>query len=221
MSRASRFLALVAAGAVGAAALALWARERQLTINGTVYPDALLVSEGRSYVAVDALRQAGAQITVTDTRLSIQFQPLAGREQADAFEGFLGEWVQNDAWRIRVTKVEKVPSPFGRGPGVAVEFELRNLDRRAVSPFASGMDRLQVVDDKGRILGLAAQSFAAIYDSVPPAGSVTARALFGDPQNATSEIGEPDKLLVTFRATGGRPARKGFRIFLREPQASP
>jgi hypothetical protein len=212
-----RSWSLIATGTlVGAVTFALAWQSRTLTINGTAYPDSLMVSGGRTFVALDSLRKAGAQVTVTDARVSIQFQPLAGREQADAVEGYLGEWIQNDAWRIKVSRVEKTSNPFGRGPGVAVSFELRNLGTRAISPFQSGMDKLQVVDDKGTVLQTAASSFNQIYNAVPPAASIEVKATFGDPQNIQSEIGEPDKLLVLFRSTGGRPARKHFRVFLRE-----
>jgi hypothetical protein len=204
---------------IGAVALAWAWQSRSLTINGVTYPDSLVLSGGRTFVALDALRKAGAQVSVTPDRVSVQFQPLAGREQTDAVEGRLEEWIQNAAWRIRVTKVEKTASPFGRGPGFAVEFELRNLAARAVSPFQTGMDRLQVVDDKGTVFHLASTSFNQIYSSVPPAASITARAMFGDPQNSVQEAGEADKLLVLFRSTGGKPAHKHFRVFLRERPA--
>jgi hypothetical protein len=39
---------------------------------------------------------------------------------------------------------------------------------------------------------------------------------FGDPNNQLPEVGQPDKLLIQFRQSGGRQPLKGFRIFLKE-----
>ena len=43
-----------------------------------------------------------------------------------------------------------------------------------------------------------------------------AGAVVTNNQNPNAEVGEADKLLIQFRSTGGKPALKGFRIFLRE-----
>jgi len=48
------------------------------------------------------------------------------------------------------------------------------------------------------------------------ADGFTAEMKFGDPNNQLPEVGQPDKLLIQFRQSGGRQPLKGFRIFLKE-----
>ena len=188
----------------------------QVFINGKETKE-VLVSNNKVYVSVAALREAGAVVSQSGGRLDIQFEPLRGRLQGDMIEGRIGEWLSNGTWRVRVSKVEPAQNPFGRGQGFTATVEFRNLTPNTISLFGSGLDRVLLLDDAGNQLSCADGSFQQKYRSIVRADGFTAELKFGDPNNQLSELGQPDKLLVQFRSSGGKPALRGFRIFLKEP----
>ena len=192
---------------------ALMAFQRaQVFINGKETKE-VLVSNNKVYVSVAALREAGAVVSQSGNRLDIQFDPLQG----DMIEGRIGEWLSNGTWRVRVSKVEPTQNPFGRGQGFAATVEFRNLTPNTISLHGSGLDKVLLLDDAGNQLSCADGSFQQKYRSIVRADGFTAELKFGDPNNQLSEVGQPDKLLVQFRQSGGKQPLKGFRIFLKEP----
>lgn len=188
----------------------------QVFINGKETKE-VLVSNNKVYVSVSALREAGAVVSQSGGRLDIQFEPLRGRLQGDMIEGRIGEWLSNGTWRVRVSKVEPAQNPFGRGQGFTATVEFRNLTPNTISLFGSGLEKVLLLDDAGNQLSCADNSFQQKYRSMVRADGFTAELKFGDPNNQLSELGQPDKLLVQFRSSGGKPALRGFRIFLKEP----
>lgn len=205
-------LVLASIGGVAVAGMA----PTLLVVNGKQTPNGLLVSKGKTFVSLEALKQGGAQVEVTATKVSVNFVPLGGRNQVDAVEGRPEEWLQNDLWRIRVESVEPGANPFGRGPGWVARIEFRNLSTKPVSPFQSGMDKLQVIDDKNQVLAFSQSSFKQFFRDVAPGGSVTETITFGDQEGSVSELGAPAKLMVFFRLSGGKKS-KDFRVFLAPP----
>lgn len=198
----------------GLSALILANQTIKVTVNGKPDP-AAIVKDGKVFVSEDALRAAGANVSRSGNQVSITFQPNAGRNQVEAAEGKIGDWLSNGTWRLRVTKVEPAPNAFGKGPGFKVTLEMRNLSPRALAPFASGLDKLQLVDSKGTTLSFNQGSFKDFFKEIAPGNGFTNEVLFGDPANAVAEVGEPDKLLVLFRATGGKTL-PNFRVDLRQ-----
>lgn len=193
-------LALVVASTAVAFALQ---PARRVFINGKASGTNAITQSGETYVSLKALREAGAGVEVTADRVSIQFTPPGGRLQVDAVEGVLGEFVSNETWRVKVHSVEPIPNPFtGKGPGFRVRLEVRNISQRNVSMHASGLARVQVVDDKGNTYEVADRTFNGRYQQVVPAGTFTNDLEFGGP-NVTDV--QADKLLITF-TKGGRPA---------------
>ncbi len=188
-------------------------------INGKETVD-VVVSNNKTYVSIAALRDAGALVSQSGGRIEIQFEPVRGRMQGDMIEGRIGEWLSNGTWRVRVTKVEPIGNPFGRGPGYAATVEFRNLTQNTISLYGSGLGSIQLLDDAGRQLSLASSKFSQQYSSIVRADGFIARLEFGDANNQLTEVGQPDKLLIQFRSTAGKPPLKGFRIFLKEEGAS-
>lgn len=197
----------------GAAALLLAGQALKVTVNGKPDP-AAIVRDGKVFVSEDALRAAGATVTRAGNSVSVNFQPHAGRNQVEAAEGNQGEWLSNGTWRLRVLKAEPAPNPFGKGPGFKVTLEMRNLAPRALAPFASGLDKLQFVDSKGTTLSFNQASFKDFFKEIAPGNGFTNEVLFGDPSNVVTEVGDPDKLLVLFRTTGGNTL-PNFRVNLK------
>jgi hypothetical protein len=197
---------------------ALMAFQRaQVFINGKATNE-VLVANNKVYVSVAALREAGAVVSQSGSRLNIQFEPLRGRLQGDMIEGRVGEWLSNGTWRVRVSKVEPSENPFGVGQGFTATVEFRNLTKQTISLHGTGFDRFQLQDDRGNKLSVAAGGdYDRIYDQIVQADGITMVLRFGDPNNQLSEVGQPDKLLILFRPWGGKAALRGFRIFLKEP----
>lgn len=199
--------------AAAAISLALFAPPRSVVINGKTYAKAAIEQGGKTYVSLEALKSAGAQTSVSGGAVSIGFLPLGGRNQVDAVEGKLEEWIQNTLWRIRVESVEPAPNPFGRGPGFVAKVTLRNLSPRPISPFASGLDKISIIDSEQQVFSFNQQSFKHFFQDIAPGGEVQESILFGDSANKISRTGEVEKLMVFFRSSGGKKA-KDFRIFL-------
>jgi len=212
------FYMLVAVLAITSMVMAF--QRTQVFINGRQTQE-VLVSNNRVFVSVAALREAGAVVAQSDNRIDIQFEPLRGRLQGDMIEGQLGEWLSNGTWRVRVSKVEPIQNPFGTGPGYAVTMEFRNLTTMTTSLHKTGFDRFQLQDDEGNKLSVAADGgYNRVYNDMVRADGFKAVLRFGDPHNSTEQLGQPDKLLILFRPWGGKPALKGFRIFLKEGASS-
>ncbi|MFQ3588164.1 MAG: hypothetical protein SNJ74_03765 [Fimbriimonadaceae bacterium] len=192
---------VLAAGVVVAAAFA--AQSRDLFVNGQKAGDPAIVHEGKTYVSVASLKAAGAEVTEAEGRVTIQFVPVRGRQQADAVEGVIGEWVNNGAWRIRVVAVRPARNPFfGReGGGAEVDIEYRNALSSTKSLFNTGAQWPKLFTTDGRTMDLASSAFNAYYQTLPPggAGKATLRFGFREP-NQTG--GTPDKLFWEFRTTG-------------------
>lgn len=201
--------------ATGLAAL-VWAQSgRTLVINGKAAPAGSIISQGgQNFVSVAALRAAGAEVTADANRVTIQFAPLRERLQTDAVEGTLGEWVQNETWRVRVSDVQPGRNPFGRGPGFSLTLEMRNLLRQEMAPYNSGLQSVQLIDSKGNVLKFSPGSFRDQFKSLAQAQGISNVLQFGDDNNQVTELGEPDRVLLLFRTTGGKKLRD-IRIFLR------
>lgn len=185
-------------------------------VNGKSVPNGVLVSKGKSYISLEALKQGGAQVTATASQISVNFVPLGGRNQVDAVEGTPGEWLQNESWRIRVESVEPGDNPFGRGPGFVAKIEFRNMSSKTISPFQSGMDKLQVIDDRNQNFHFSQATFKQFFRDVAPGGAITETIAFGDQQGVIAERGVPTKLMLFFRVSGGKKS-KNFRVFLTPP----
>lgn len=185
-----------------------------LVVNGKNVPDGILTKNGKTYVSLSALKAAGAEVLASDSRITVNFSPPAGRNQVDAVEGKLGYWLENNLWRVKVNSVESSANPFTKGPGFMAEIEFRNLGKKPISPFASGMDKLQIIDDNGRVVSFSQGTFKQFFRDVAPGGAITEKIQFGDQQGVITELGVADKLLLFFRTSGGKKA-KDFRVFLR------
>ena len=185
-----------------------------LYVNGKKSAHAPVARGGEVFVPVAALREAGAEVTVNGGRVSIQFVPLKGQNQLNLVEGVAGEFVNNGTWRIKAGAVKETRNPFGSGPGYEVEVEFRNASAQPHSLHGSGLASIQLADAAEGVMEVGQSSFPARYQRLPPGGSATNRLVFGNARGR-GEAGNPEKLLLTFRSSGGKPALKGFRINLR------
>jgi len=189
-------------------------RTYRLVVNGQAQATPAIVVNGKTYVPLEALQKAGAQASLQGGELRVQFIPVGGQQQALLLEGKKGEWLSNGTWRLQVLDVAPGTNPFfGSGPGYVVRVEVRNLTSGKTSLLKTGFDSFQLLDSQGN--KLVAASFGEQYTDIPQADGVVINLRFG-PNPRLETIGAPDKLLVNFRPSGGRPALKGFRVFLAE-----
>lgn len=188
----------------------------RLIVNGQAQSTPAIVVGGKTYVPLEALQKAGAQASLQGGELRVQFIPVGGREQALLLEGKKGEWLSNGTWRLRVLDIAPGTNPFfGSGPGYLVRVEVRNLTSGKTSLHKTGFDGFQLLDNRGNKL-VAASFGGEQYTDIPQADGLVLNLRFGGPNPKLEEIGAPDKLLVNFRSSGGKPALKGFRVFLGE-----
>lgn len=209
----------IVVGALGLAGFAVaWQAAPKLFVNGKAAASGPIQSGGKWYVPVDELKKAGAEVTESSGRLSVQFKPMLERMQVDAVEGVKGEWVQNERFRVRVLDIKTGPNPFGRGPGYVVKIEIRSLSKVAVNFGTSGSPELQFIDSNGKVLVCSATSFRDRYTSLAPGNGFTNDITFGDRANQLTEVGKPDKLIILFKISGGKKLQD-LRIDLREPES--
>ncbi len=182
-------------------------------INGKQTTD-FVVSNGKLYVSVDALQEAGAHVTISGQRVAIQFIPAVGLAQVEAVEGIIGEWLSNGTWRVRVSEIKEITNPFyGKGKGYSLKLEVRNLTQEPRA-FFGGLKLIQMYDSEGNQLNLAASGFDAQYRRLAPADGFTAEIKFGYGQAGFAPNAKPEKILILFQPSGGKPALPHFRIFL-------
>jgi hypothetical protein len=188
---------------------------KKVFINGKEYSDSI-VSNGKYYVSVSSLKDAGALVNVSDKKIDIQFDPLKGRLQGDMIEGNLQEWLSNGTWRVYVHNVEKLTDYNVYKVAVKVTIEFRNISNSTLSLNSSGTDQFILLDDKGNKLSpIADREYDKLfYSSIVKADGVKVTLTFADIYNRLEELGNLDKIMITFRPSGGSKPLKGFRIFI-------
>ena len=186
-----------------------------LYVNGQPYGQAVKVEGREVYVAASALKAAGAEVTITDSKVSVQFKPMREKLQTNAVEGVKDEWVQNEMWRVKVSGATPITNPFGRGPGFQVTVEMRNLSTKKISVYGSGLDKVQVIDSNGNTLSFNPGSFKDQFTDLAQANGFKNDLKFGDQSNALKVAGTPDKILFLFRNSGGKKL-KDIRISLKD-----
>jgi len=193
-------------------ALALAASTPAVFINGVRTGD-VVVSQGKVYISLEALKQAGAEVSRRPDGWSVQFVPVGGRMQVEAVEGLQDDWISNGTWRVRVSNLAPIPNPFfASRPGYSLRLEFRNLARTPESLSGTGLDRIQLIDNQNNTL--VAADWTQRYDRIPPGGGAEVTLRFGA-QDPRLTPGPPAKLLVLFRPSGGKPALPHFRIALK------
>ena len=205
--------AILVIGVLAASVVLASQAQNFLYINGKKYQSGYFHEGENTWIDAKALKAAGAEVTITKDRVSIQFKPLKEQMQLDAVEGVLGEFIQNEGWRVKVHSVTPAKSPFGKGTGMAVKFEWRNLTSKAMNFGTSGLRQFQLIDDAGKVLKISNSSFKDQYTAVAPGNGFTNELLFGTEPGDVSKVGKPSKILIVF-GQSGKNKFKNFRIDL-------
>ncbi len=214
MTRNARTVATVATCASAAIILATQGTTL-LVVNGKKTENGVYRDGDQTYVSLKALQAAGAEVSITDARVSVQFKPLNDQLQTNAAEGVIGDWVQNGGWRVKVHSVTPAQSPFGKGGGFEVKFEFRNLSSKPMNFGASGLKLMQVMDDNGVAMRYSLASFKDLYKAAAPGGGFTNVIKFGMDAGDTRPLGKASKMIILF-GQSGKNRFKDIRIDLSE-----
>ncbi|MBX3095265.1 MAG: hypothetical protein KF812_00225 [Fimbriimonadaceae bacterium] len=181
-----------------------------LYVNGQKSTLAPIEKDGEVYVPLKSLRAAGAEVTTSQERLSIQFIPPKAQNEQPYVEAILGEWVNNGIWRFRVSNVAKITDPFGNGgSGYALDFEAMNVSPNMAQMGYTGVLGLQLLDTESTRFENTSGSFADFLSDIQPGGTFKNRIEFGNSGGATRGT-DPMKLIIQF----DQPA-KSVRINLK------
>lgn len=135
--------------------LCAWAAGQTLRINGRPAAHGLLQHQGQSWVCLDDLKAAGAQVTSNQGGLSIRFQAEGGAQQIAALEGKTGEWLFNGLWRLQAAPASLLRKPYSGEPGTpgwGIEVEIRNGAKKEVSLHQSGVQLPTLALANGSVL---------------------------------------------------------------------
>jgi hypothetical protein len=212
MNNPARYL-LLALTAGAAAAMAVQGG-KALFVNGKKSSVAPIDKGKETFVPLSALKAGGASVTVEGSKITVQFGPMAGRDERPYIEGVLGDYVQNEAWKIKVANLQEIVNPFGTGgKGYTLDVEIRNLLSKSDSMHGSGLDGPRLIDVAGNSLAVTMGSFPGRNQVVEPGGSFTNTLKFG-PTSAGVEVKAAEKVIFDFRAMGKAKAYKAIRIKL-------
>lgn len=189
-----KFRPLLCFSALGLAlttlALAQLSADNKIVVNGKAVAGHAKMIGDQLYVPASALKAAGATVSVTDTKVSINWTAAGGANQTNALEGGIGDSLFDGVWRFKVESVEAFKEDDRSGWKVKVE--LRNgskFDNLSLS--GSGFDSLQLYMDDGNPL-----SVYNINDFITPG------LIQGAPLSVTlvfyDEVGgrKPDRLIL-------------------------
>jgi hypothetical protein len=185
-------------------------RTYRLVVNGQAQATPAIVVNGKTYVPLEALQKAGAQASLQGDELRVQFIPV-GAAAGPAARGQKGRVALQRHLAAAGAGCSARHQPLLRlGAGVCGAGGGAQPDQRQ---NLAGFDSFQLLDSQDN--KLVAASFGEQYTDIPQADGVVINLRFG-PNPKLEAIGAPDKLLVNFRPSGGKPALKGFRVFLAE-----
>lgn len=201
------------------------AQDYTLSINGQVLTQTAITVDGRIYVPLEALTQAGVAATLSQSALSLSLPGSAvagGANQRESLEGCLGQDLFNGIWRMKVLSVEPIADDTSSGWGVTIE--MRNGTTETLQPVFTGIsgtgEGIQLVLSDGTILnpnGIDVQ--AVTFASLPQGGGVTHQLKFWFPYGAETE-GTPDRLLFEIKPGEVAPSLQQAGVVYSTPTPS-
>lgn len=190
------------------------AQGADLTVNDRGLGPEVIEVDGRAYVPIDVLRDAGMIVAPLDGGWELAFGPpiTGGADQLRALEGCTGTLLFNGVWRFQVERFERYVERSLRGWDVHVE--IRNGTDRTLAPRDLGFhplhDGIVLVLESGRVLSMGTGYVGQIqqqllFRQIPPGASAATVFRFLDDGDDT----DPVRLVVpvsadiaTFRSDG-------------------
>jgi len=190
-----QIVSIAAIGMVAVAAAIL--APKTLYINGQKSTKTVIVQNGETYIPASALSASGADVAITDSRVSVQFKPVKTQNEQAYVEGVMGEWVTSGPWRFKITNVAAITNPInGNGGGFALDFEAKNASDKTIQMAYSGVAGLQVIDEADNRYAPTSTSFKDYYADIQPGGGFKNRIEFGS--DGAPEGKPPSKLIIQF-----------------------
>lgn len=139
--------------------------------------------------------------------------PALVPESENEAVGYIGDWIENGGWKVKVHSVTSARSPFGRGGGFEVKLEFVNLKDKPMNFGASGLKLMQVYDENGLAVDYSRSSFPDLYKATAPGAGHTATIKFGLGAGDTRALGRASKLVLLF-GQSGKNRFKNIRVVL-------
>jgi hypothetical protein len=126
-----------------------------------------------------------------------------GSHQLGALQGCVDQWVFNGVWRVRVTKVSSIASPFGALPGYSVSLDVRNGSKSDAMLMQTGVSAPVLALADGNILELSTEDGVAwnnkFFENLPPSAGFTISLPYYMSTKPAS-MPKPQKLIVEIDA---------------------
>jgi hypothetical protein len=204
--------------------VAVWAVSSglKLSINGKTYTTSAIVQNGKTYIPLEALQQAGVKAVVSKTDVKLELPGfLGGTNQRASLEGCLGETLFNGVWRVKILKLEAMKSDK---LGWGLTMEVKNGSPATIMPVDAGFDgagqgiQLAFADASTlSVDGLDVQKIT--FASLPPGGAVTHQMKFYYPFGTLeTAMKTPTKFLLELsRPIGDSTRASGVKFSVPNP----
>lgn len=179
-------------------------------INGKPAAKPSIEQGGETYVAISALRAAGAEVTLKGSQTLIRFIPVAGAGPEQMIEGPMGEWLSNGLLRVRVTNL------VVDGSVARVDVEVGNTSPAATSAFNLGLSDMQLFGPDGAEMGMSGGSsgpWAELSGLTIPKGGVIKRSLAWYTQGTI----QPDKAIIRVKTNTNYLTQKKQKHSVKNP----
>jgi len=212
LSIALMVLALLSCAAMSACAQ----KALKVNVNGKPSRFGAMAFKGKTYVPVEALREAGLVVKVTGGTVAIALPgaqlAAGGTNQQGAVAGKGGEWLHNGLWRFRVLSVTAADAAKD-GPGWLAKVEIRSSGKLGgYSPAGTGWQGMSIVLDDGNSVG--ARSDAVELRDPPLAlGASSTQTLYFETESKSM----PAKLILRFDPKGLLGAPPALRFTVPDP----
>ena len=193
-----------------------WAAGQPLLINGRPAAHGLLQHQGKSWVCLDDLKAAGAQVTAN----SIRFQAEGGAQQVAAVEGQANEWLFNGLWRLKSATPSLIRKPYSGEPGTpgwGIEVEFRNGANKEVSLQQTGVQLPTLALANGTVLKADEGDWQLIsFRALLPGATVKHQLKFYAP-HGSAEVDKAQRLVVPIDPKFGLLRDTGLRYTVPAP----
>lgn len=182
----------------------------EVLINGKPSAKPAVKQGGETYVAISALRAAGAEVTVKGSQTLIRFIPVAGSAPEQMIEGTIGEWLSNGLLRVRVTNL------VVDGAVARLDLEVGNTSPSATSAFNLGLSDMQMFGPEGAEMGMSGGSsgpWAELSGLTIPKGGVIKRSLAWYTQGTV----QPDKAIIRVKTNTNYLTQKKLKHAVKNP----
>ncbi len=207
----------------------------KLTINGKPTVTPAMVVNGKTYIPLDALEEAGVRSSRSGAGVSITLpgstatpatnpDAMGGANARASLEGCINETLFNGVWRVKTLKLEAIKKDADT-PGWGLTLEVKNGTKTTLTMTDAGVngtgEGIQLAFADASTLAVDALEVQKLtFASLPPGGSVTQQLKFYYPLGTTADaIKTPTKFLLEVdpKGIGDSTRAKGVTFTVPNP----